>query len=111
MDEVMNQKVITRDITLAVGDTLKVILGSNHTTPFKWTADARIGDPTVVQQTSHEYVEPSSAGGNTIGAPGTEVWTFNALKTGTTTITTDYTYIADSGGPPDCTFTAKVTVQ
>ena len=111
IDDVINQTVITRDTTLAVGDTLKVTLGSNNTTPYRWTADTKIGDPSVVQQTSHEYVEPSSAGGNTTGAPGTEVWTFKALKAGTTTITTDYTYILGSDTTPACTFTAKVMVQ
>lgn len=29
MDDVLNQSAITRDVTLAVGDTLKVSLGSN----------------------------------------------------------------------------------
>src|ERR1700732_2782240 len=77
IDDVMSQNVITRDITLAVGDTLKVTLGSNDTTPYRWTAETQIGDPTIVQQTSHEFVEPSSVGDKT-GVPGTEVWTFRA---------------------------------
>ena len=71
MDDVYNQKVINRDVTLAVGDTLKLSLGSNQTTPYRWTADTKIGDPTIVQQTSHEYVQQKSAPGVT-GAPGTK---------------------------------------
>jgi inhibitor of cysteine peptidase len=109
IDDVMNQQVVTRESTLAVGDTLKVTLGSNHTTPYRWMAETQIGDPTIVQQTSHEFVEPSSVGGNTTGAPGTEVWTFKALKAGTTTIATDYTM--GSSTRSACTFTAKVTVR
>lgn len=81
MDDVLKQSAIGQDVTLAVGDTLKLTLGSNHTTPFHWTADAKIGDPSM------------------------------ALKAGTTTIVTDYTSIVGSDPMPACTFTARVTVQ
>ena len=108
MEDVINQKVITRDITLAVGDTLEVSLGANHTTPYKWTAETQIGDRSIVQQTSHEYVAPKSPPGF-LGAPGAEVWTFKALKAGASTIVTEYTMSADP--TPRCTFTANVNVQ
>jgi len=108
MDDVLKQSVIDQDVTLAVGDTLKVSLGSNHTTPYHWTADAKIGDPTILKQTGHDYVRPTSAA---MGAPGAEVWMFTALKAGTTTIVTDYTSIVGSDPMPSCTFTARVTVQ
>ena len=58
-------------VTLSVGDTLKVSLGSNYTTPYRWTADAKIADPGILQQTDHRYVKPST---DMMGAPGTEVW-------------------------------------
>ena len=47
-----NQRFVTRAATVSVGDTLTVILASNGSTGFGWTADARIGDTTVMQQTS-----------------------------------------------------------
>ena len=108
MDDVLNQSVIGRDVALAVGDTLKVTLGSNHTTPYRWTADAKIGDAAIVKQTSHDYVRPNS---DLMGAPGTEVWMFAALKAGTTTIVTAYAGIVGSDPMPVCTFTARVTVR
>ncbi|GAQ37747.1 chagasin peptidase inhibitor I42 family protein [Mycobacterium pseudoshottsii JCM 15466] len=108
MDEVLKQSSIERDITLSVGDTLLVTLGSNYTTPYRWTEDATIGDPTVLNQISHRYVRPDT---DVIGAPGTEVWTFTALKPGTTTITTGYASFVGSDNTPTCTFTAKVTVK
>jgi inhibitor of cysteine peptidase len=108
MDDVLKQSVITQSITLAVGNTLTVKLGSNYSTPYRWTADAKIGDPDVVKQTSHEYLRPSS---RSIGAPGTEVWKFGALKAGTTTISTNYASFVGSNTTPVCTFTANVTVQ
>src|ERR1700751_4070283 len=88
MDDVLQQDVITQDVTLAVGNRLVVKLGSNYTTPYRWKADAEIGDSSVVKQNGHEFVQPTS---DALGAAGTEVWTFTALKAGTTTITNSYT--------------------
>lgn len=108
IDDVRTQSAIGRDITLAVGDTLKVTLGSNHTTPYRWTADAKIGDPAIVKQTSHDYLRGNP---DLMGAPGNEVWMFSALKAGTTTVVTDYASIVGSDPAPVCTFTATVTVK
>jgi inhibitor of cysteine peptidase len=62
-----------------------------------------------VQQTSHKYVEPSNVPPGVAGRGGTEVWTFKALKAGTTTIATDYRM--STRPTPMCSFTAKITVQ
>jgi inhibitor of cysteine peptidase len=110
MDDVLNGSDINRDVTLAVGNTLKVVLGSNHTTPYRWAADAKIGDPTIVKQTRHEFVQ-SHTDDHRMGAPGTEVWMFTALKAGTTTIATTYATFVGGDNTPTCTFTAKVIVQ
>ncbi|UXA04446.1 protease inhibitor I42 family protein [Mycobacterium sp. SMC-2] len=76
----------TSDVALGIGEVLRLSLDSNPgSTGYSWT-DAQIADATVVQQKSCEFVPPQ---GGLIGAPGTEVWTFEALKTGTTTITVE----------------------
>jgi inhibitor of cysteine peptidase len=108
MGDVLNQNTITQDITLAVGNTLIVKLGSNYTTPYRWRPDTKISDPAVIKQSSHAFVQPTT---DMLGAPGTEVWTFTALKSGTTTITTTYTSILGKDATPACTYTANVTVQ
>lgn len=108
MDDVLKQSVITQNTTLAVGNTLIVKLGSNYSTPYRWKPDTKIGDPAVVKQTGHEFVQPTS---DVLGAPGTEVWTFTALKPGTTTISTSYTSFVGKDTKPACTYTANVTVQ
>lgn len=108
MSDVLMQDAITQSITLSVGNTLYVKLGSNYTTPYRWTPDAKIGDPGILKQLSHQFIQPSS---EALGAPGTEVWEFTALKPGTTTITTAYTSFVDKDGKPACTYTANVTVQ
>jgi inhibitor of cysteine peptidase len=108
MDDVLNQNVVTQSVTLAVGNTLMVKLGSNYTTPYRWTGDTKIGDDTIVKQTGHRFVHPTT---DALGAPGTEVWTFTALKHGTTTITTYYTSFVGKDTTPKSTYTATVTVQ
>ena len=108
MDDVLGQSDITQDVTLAVGNTLTVKLGSNYSTPYRWAPDTKIGDSTIVKQTGHRFVQPTS---DALGAPGTEVWTFSALKPGTTTITTSYTSIVGKDAKPACAYTANVTVQ
>ncbi len=108
MDDVLRQSVITQDITLAVGNTLVVKLGSNYSTPYRWKPETQIGDPSVLKQDSHEFVQPTS---DALGAPGTEVWTFSALKPGTTGITTSYVSIVGKDPKPTCTYTATVTVR
>jgi len=107
-DDLLNQEFITRDITLAVGDTLKVTLASNASTGFSWTAQTQIDDSAIVQQTDHESAGPAAA---MPGASGTEVWTFTALKAGTTTIATDYNQPWPGGTKRAWTFKANVTVQ
>jgi inhibitor of cysteine peptidase len=108
MDDVLKQSVITQNVTLSVGNTLTVKLGSNYTTPYRWTPDTKIGDATIVKQTSHQFVQPTT---DALGAPGTEVWTFTALKPGITTITTYYTSFVGRDAAPKCAYNAIVTVQ
>ena len=108
MDDVLKQNAITQNVTLAVGNTLTVKLGSNYSTPYRWKPDMKVGDSSIVKQTSHEYLKPSS---DALGAPGTEEWTFSVLKPGRTTITTSYASIVGKDNKPVCTYTANVTVQ
>ncbi|MEM6106580.1 protease inhibitor I42 family protein [Mycobacterium sp. 050272] len=108
--EVMNvmERSIISNVDVAVDNILKIRLGSNPTTGYSWTTDTEIGDPTVVQQTSHEWEGPIGPP-LVLGEPGQDVWTFKALKAGTTTITADYKQ-PWARGEEACTFEAIVTV-
>jgi inhibitor of cysteine peptidase len=108
MEQVLKQNNITQNITLSVGNTLKLQLGSNYTTPFRWQADTKIADTSIIEQTSHRYVQPTS---DALGAPGTENWEFTALKPGTTTISTYYSSFVGKNSTPVCQYTAIITVQ
>ncbi|WAJ47775.1 protease inhibitor I42 family protein [Mycobacterium sp. Aquia_216] len=108
MDQVLKQNNITQTVTLGVGYTLKLQLGANYTTPYRWMPDTKIADTSIVEQNSHQYVQPST---DALGAPGTEVWMFTALKPGTTTISTNYSSIVGKNTTPICQYTVIVTVQ
>ncbi|WP_161976357.1 protease inhibitor I42 family protein [Mycolicibacterium sp. CH28] len=107
-DELLNQKRITRDVELHVGDTLRVVLASNASTGYQWSAQAQIGDPAVLTQRSHDVAGPTDA---LPGASGTETWTFEAAKTGTSTLTTTYGQPWPGGAKDAWTFTATVGVH
>jgi inhibitor of cysteine peptidase len=63
----------------------------------------------VVQQTGHEFVSPEKTG--LVGAPGNEVWTFKALKKGTSTVTMEYSRLWEGGEKGVWTFNLTVVVN
>jgi len=108
-DEFNGQAHISKQMTVSAGNTFTVTLCSNATTGFQWSESAKISDQTVVQQTGHEFVSPENTG--MAGAPGNEVWTFKALKKGTTTLNMEYSRPWESGEKGVWTFGLAVTVN
>lgn len=106
-EDLLNQKTVTRDVSLAVGDTLQISLGSNASTGYRWSPDLQISDPAVLAQAGHEVITPSGA---PPGAPGSEVWALQATGRGTATVTGSYSRPWSGGEKDTWTFTAKVTV-
>jgi len=85
--EFPNQPHIQAVMNATVDEELTVTLGSNPTTGFLWSEEAEISDESIVQQVSHIYI---GSGTNVPGASGEEVWVFQGLKKGTTTIYMEY---------------------
>ena len=108
-DDFMQQKHISKEVSAAVGDSFTVKLCSNPTTGFQWSESAQISDPTVVQQMDHESLPPETEG--LVGAPGKEVWTFKALKKGTSTISVEYGRPWEGGEQGEWTFNLTVVVK
>jgi len=108
-DDFGKQNNITKQLTVAVGSSFTVTLCSNATTGFSWSESAKISDPAVVQQLTHEKVAPENTG--LVGAPGTEVWTFKALKKGTSNIEMQYSQPWEGGQKGAWTFQLAVTAQ
>ncbi|WP_442932075.1 protease inhibitor I42 family protein [Mycobacterium sp. 050134] len=99
---------ITRDIDLGVSDRLILRLaGTSGSTGYSWD-DLQIGDPTVLKNSSCEYVPPP---GPIIGGEGTDVWTFEALREGSTTIAAEFRGPGPATGEPACSFKANVAVR
>jgi len=108
-DDFMQQKHISKEVATAVGDSFTVTLCSNATTGFKWSESAKISDPTVVQQIGHELVSPEAKG--VVGAAGKEVWTFKALKKGTSTVSLEYSRPWEGGEKGEWTFNLTVVIK
>jgi inhibitor of cysteine peptidase len=108
-DEFMAQQHISQQVEVAVGDSFTVNLCSNRTTGFQWSETAQISDQTVLQQTNHEYLAPEETGA--VGAAGQEVWTFKALKKGTSNVSLEYSRPWEGGEKGEWTFNLTVVVK
>ena len=108
-DDFMKLQHISQEVEVAVDGSLTVTLCSNPTTGFLWSETAQISDQTVLQQTSHSFVPPEEAG--IVGAAGQEIWTFKALKKGTSTISMEYSRPWEGGEKGEWTFVLTVTVK
>ena len=106
-DELLNQKTVTRDLTLPVGGFLQVSLGSNASTGYQWAEQMQISDPKVLIQTGHEAISPKDA---QPGAAGSQVWVLQATAPGTATASTSYGRPWAGGEKDAWTFTANITV-
>ena len=108
-DDFMKLQHISQEAEVAVDGSLTVTLCSNPTTGFQWVESAQISDQTVLQQTSHKFVPPEETG--VAGAAGKEIWTFKALKKGTSTISMEYSRPWEGGEKGEWTFVLTVTVK
>jgi len=109
-DDFMKQQHISQEVEVSVGDSFTVTLCSNPTTGFEWES-ATITDQTVLQQVDHKFISPESEPLPPPGTPGQEVWTFKALKKGTSTVSIDYSRPWEGGERGEWTFALTVTVK
>lgn len=107
-DDLLNQKQISRSVTLPVGDFLQVSLGSNASTGFEWEDKMLISDPKVMVQTGHENIAPAA---DKPGAPGKEVFMLQSTERGQTTVSTTYGRPWPGGEKDTWVFTVNVTVD
>lgn len=99
-NEFNGQKHVTREVILSRGDQLTVDLRSNPSTGFKWGEQTANNNPSVVRQVKYESRGPGPRPGGASpppGAPGTEVWTFEALKSGVATLSFSYSQAWQGG--------------
>jgi inhibitor of cysteine peptidase len=75
------------DLTTRVGGSFTISLDSNPSTGYQWVF-ANSPDPRYVALLSTEYIPPPTP--VRIGQSGTQVWRFQALHRGKTTISLKY---------------------
>lgn len=94
------------NVRLITGGTLTVKLFANTaSTGYSWSNPVQISNPSVIEQTDHIYVPPSSPNP---GAGGQEVWIFRVTSKGSCFVYTEYK--RSSQTLPALTFTLDITV-
>ena len=88
------------------GDTLELSFESNPTTGYAWQL-VEI-DPQVLRQLSEEYVTPTS---ELLGTPGMQVFRFEAVAPGETTLKLAYFRSFEPEVPPEKTYQVKIVVR
>ncbi len=107
-DDFTNNKHISQEVAVTVDGVVTVSLCSNQTTGFQWSESAQISDQTVLKQTGHEFIAPV---GGLVGASGKEVWTFQALKKGQSTVSMEYSRPWEGGEKGVQTFNLTIVVK
>ncbi len=95
-----------RTVALKTGDTLRLTLPENPTTPYAWKFSAQ-PSAQVMTLTSSKYIRTPAAP-NIVGSGGHQVYTFKVQKAGTTSLALALTYV---GRPPKVVQRFAVTVQ
>ena len=108
LDEFTSDNDIVSDITIGRGASLTVRLGSNPSTGYSW-GEAEISDVDIITQVSREFVGPEDT--EVVGAPGTDVWVFNAAGEGSAIIKFVYERPWEAGEQDAFTLTINVTVN
>jgi inhibitor of cysteine peptidase len=93
-------------VTLAVGDTMEVVLDGNPTTGFTWETEAL--DTSVLRQLGESEFQPESA---LIGAGGTFTFRFEAVASGQTTLRLVYHRPWETDVPPEKTYEVTASVS
>ena len=109
-DDFYKQADISQEIKVPADSSLTVTLCSNPTTGFQWE-EAQISDQTVLQQTDRKFVGPESEPPPPPGTPGQEVWTFQALKKGTSTVSVQYSRPWEGGEKGTWKFALTLIVE
>ena len=96
-------------VQLANGGTLIIALPSNPSTGYSWSV-AESSDPQLELQGEPAFV-PAGSTTPVVGAGGTEVFTFEAVDTGTATLTLGYRRPFEPNASPEDTFSITVEIQ
>jgi len=94
------------EFEVEVGDKIRVELCSNQTAGFQWDYEMTIEN--VLKEEDHDFEEPE---GDVTGAAGIEIWTFEAVETGTTEVQMEYSQPWEGGLKSEWTYNMTVMVE
>ena len=105
-DEFGSYNHMSGDFDVGIGDKIRIKLCSNPTTGFQWAYEMTMDN--VVKEEDHDFEAPEAA---IPGATGKEIWTFEAVDTGTTEVQLEYSQPWEGGLKSEWTYTMRITVQ
>jgi len=98
---------IGNEFEIEVNDKIRAKLCANPSTGFTWVC--KMDDENgVVKLEKQEYVAPDT---ELVGASGTDVWTFKAVKEGTALITMEYSQDWQGGVKAERTYVLDIVVE
>jgi predicted secreted protein len=102
-----NPHSIRDEFQAEVGDKIALKLCSNPAAGFQWKYEM-LGD-IVLKEEDHDFEEPEDE--DIVGAPGKELWTFEAVEQGTAEVRMEYGQPSQGGEKSEWTYTFTVTVE
>jgi len=105
-DEFRENNHRSGEFEVEVGDKIRMKLCSDPTTGFQWDYEMTVEN--VLKEEDHDFEEPK---GDVPGAAGIEIWTFEAVETGTTEVQMEYSQPSEGGLKSKWTYNVTVTVE
>ena len=100
---------IDEDVAININGVLTLTLGSTPSIPCGWQA-AEVSDSAVIHQVDRQSEWPAEGVTPMPGAPGTEIWTFEALQAGESLISLPCTCLGEEGTGEELAGTLIVSV-
>jgi predicted secreted protein len=105
-DEFSENNHRSGEFEVEVGDKIRMKLCSDPTTGFQWGYEMTVEN--ILNEEDHDFEEPE---GDVPGAAGIEIWTFEAVETGTTEVQMEYSQPSEGGVKSKWTYNVTVTVE
>ena len=104
------KQTILKKAHLTSGGRMTLKVGSNPSMPCGWEAPD-IGDPEVITQVDHDTKWPAEGVTPKPGAPGTEVWVFEARGEGQSVISLSCHCLDDQGEEEQLQGTLEIQIK
>ena len=105
-----DDQLITKRVEVAAGASITLTLGSTPSMPCGWQPPD-IDDGTILRQVAHRSEWPAEDVTPQPGAPGLEIWVFEALVPGESTVLLACTCLGEEGKGQESRGTLSLTVD